>query len=273
MVVDPTTGEIWPDESDDEMFSDGGLNAARLASEEVIDFNTLKEAEDAIFSLEEYNGSVKLRQVQILNAIQDNELYRERVNTKTGQPFSSMEEYYPEFLRSIASISRDAPRTLKSWRTRWLIYVRELGRQPEDLLKYGSHYEVMVPAAARDPRTLELSGEDEPLPTGGKRLNAISFNDFVKSIEKRVDDSRENPGVDELRWKVAQTVEEVREILGTENDEVTFEYAAEWVGDKAVRWKNIVIWYNSVPYKLGDTIPYKVFELMSKGAKTVGLGE
>lgn len=256
-MIDPNTGEIENDSQ--QAFSP-------------VYFKEIAEAEDALFGLEETGGEFRLRQVQILNAIRDGELFKQKINPKTNKHFNSMEEYYPLLLHSLSSYSTDAPRTLKSWMSRWRIFVEQLDRNPESLLEYGSHYEVMLPLAARNPKTLELSQQDEPIEeTGGKKLSQDNFTEFVTDIERRINEMRANPGVDELSWKVRQTKEMVQDVLGKTETDVRQEWTAAWAGQNTVRLEKLVIWHNGRPYKLGDLVPYDVFLTLTKGHTVVGI--
>lgn len=277
--TDPDTGEI-------DLFGDavlpesteGPLRGEIISSETHPSYADLDAAESAFYDTLDAGESLRISQMRILDAIRGQELYRQKTRPKTGLPYGSMEEYVGDLIKSTAAFSGEAPRTLKSWMTRWEIFVKQLDWQPQDLLDMGAHAEVMLPVAARSRTTLALSPANEPLEGGeGKRLGQEEFTRFAEEIRTRVREKQANPGVDELSWKVSDTKERVKEILGTTTEKSHLEVNASWKGTARVSLDAVVFWVGdgdtARQYKIGDTMPVADFQKLFGSAQVNGLGE
>ncbi|HEV7236246.1 MAG TPA: hypothetical protein VGN15_08705 [Ktedonobacteraceae bacterium] len=232
-------------------------------------YSSLDDAEKSIYELLDQGEHLRLQQVRILLAIRDQQLYRERIDMTTGQPFVSFDAYIKKFISSSASFSGDAPRTLRSWLSRYLVYVDGLSLAEDVLVEMGSHFEVALPLAAKD-RRCQLLEDDEELPTGGMRLGAKEFEKFVGDIQQKVKDYRDNPDIPEMRWTVKDTKAAVEEIMGTADSKVNFELDATLVGEN-VKWNGIVAFVGDIQYRPGDAIPLAMWAALSKGHKVVGI--
>lgn len=270
MNVDPVTGEILS------LPAEGPVTGEVLTQDEYPSFASLDDAEDALYGLMEQGESLRVSQMRVLDAIREQQLYTERANPKTGEPFGSMEEYIPYLIKSTVAFGTTAPRTIKNWLTCWRVYHGQLGYDPDTLVQNISHAEVLLPAAARSTKTLALSPEDEPLDTGGKKLGRPQFERLVEEIFQKVQDQIANPGVDELKWPVSETRKRVQEILGRTEEKVNYEFTAHFRGDKVVL-DGFSVWVgvddDAQNYQIGDAIPRHVFERIVGSHKVVGLGE
>lgn len=278
-IVDPVTGEIDPgppDWTSLELPAEGTPVAEIISHTEHPSFASLDDAEEALYDLEGQGESLRIQQIRVLNAIREQQLYRERENPKTGQPFASMEDYVPYLIKSLGAWSQTAPRTLKSWVSRYRIFVEQLGWDHQDLLDMGAHTELLLPLAARSAKTLALSPEDEPQDNGGRKLGRAEFERVSDDIKARVEKSLANPSVPELRWTTADTKQVVQEILGTTKEKVNFQFDCSWRGDKVVI-ESISIWVgeddDAEQYRIGDVIQKSLFERVAGSAKVVGLGD
>jgi hypothetical protein len=268
--IDPVTGEIIDAGEAQTAFPVQTMEI--LDKDDIVSFQSIDAAEQALSDLMEEGESLKIRQAEILIAIRDGDLYKQKMNPLTEKPYRSMEEYLKHLCKSAIGFSADAPRTLKSSMTKVQVYKEQLGRTGADILDMNSHYEVLLPAAARNKTTMELTEQDVPLVTGGTQLGRQSFEGLVVEIEGKVQDARLNPDVPEKAWSVARTRERVREILGKEDTAVNFEGTASLVGD-LVHWTDLTIHVGDRQYKIGDKMPLEMFKRFAGGWKINGLPE
>jgi len=253
-VLDTETGEITP--------------KVTFSTEQ--SYPTLEVAESHLFSLVEQGESLRLAQTRVLISIRDQQLYRERTDPKTGQGFASFEAYIKALASATAAFASDAPRTLKSWISRYLVYVDGLEMREEELVELGSHLEILLPAAART-RSCQLVEDDEELPTGGVRLGKEAFHRLTNDVAEKVRECRNNPDVDELKWGTKDTRELVKQMMGVETIESNLEFTAEPVGDDRVKFTGFVAFVDDIQYRLGDVIPLHDFIAFTKGHKVVGI--
>jgi len=262
-VLDRETGEI---------FSSTAPASGDIVPWDDHSYSSLEDAETSIYALLEQGEHLRLQQTKILLAIQRQELFRERVDVKTGQPYSSFDTYIKGFLGSAAGFSNDSPRTLRSWLSRYLVFVEDLNLPEESLIEMGSHFEVLITAAAKS-RQCELLEQNEDLPTGGARLGRSEFQSLTQEIMQCVEQSRANPDVPELHWTIRDTRDRVAEILGNADEKANFELTGTPVGDDKVHWDSVVGWVDDLQYRVGDTMPLHVWTALTKGHKAVGVEE
>jgi len=232
-------------------------------------YSSLDDAEKSIYELLDQGEHLRLQQVRILLAIRDQQLYRERIDVATGQSFNSFDAYIKKLISSSASFSGDAPRTLRSWLSRYLVYVEGLSLAEGVLVDMGSHLEVALPLAAKD-RKCQLLDENEDIETGGVRLGRAEFQKFVEDIQQKVQDYRDNPEIPEMRWTVRQTKDAVEELMGTADSKVNFELDAALVGEN-VKWLGVVAWVGDIQYRPGNLVPLSVWPMLAKGCKVTGI--
>lgn len=250
LQVDPQTGEIVDD----------------------LSFSTLEDAENVFYSLMEQSEALWIRKTKVLVAIRDQQLYRERQDPKTGEPYASFEAYLKGIVHSVAAFDSVAPRTLKLWMASYLILCEQLGFGTDDLMELGTHAHVMQPLAARG-RGYQLLETNEETPTGGTRLGRGEFNKFAQRILDNVKTSRENPDVPELQWRVADTQAEVQALLNTAAQKVNLVLDAVLVGKDKVRIDGVTWFLDDLPYHPGEVLDLPVFLAIAKGARVEGLPE
>jgi hypothetical protein len=277
--IDPDTGEFLLGYQDEQApaLSGGGPVVGEIIQGDLVSFADLDEAETAFYDCMDRGESLVIQQMKILDAIREQRLFESRTRPKTGKPYGSMEEYLPDLIKTTAAFSTTAPRTLKQKLTCWRIYVQQMEKDPQWLLDMGSHAEVLLPVAARSHTTLALSPADEPLDVGGTRLGRENFERLVEEIWSKVETAQQNPGVDEVAWKVSQTRERVKEILGTSDEKARLSYQASFKGTSRITLEDLTFWVGDGPdarhYKIGDAIPLADFQKIAGSSEVTGLGE
>ena len=182
-----------------------------------------------------------------------------------------MEEYYKAISEELKAISGSKVRSIRSWMTKYRIYVQQLDK-PEDWLRLmGSHAELLLPVAARHVPTCQLLDETQQTPSG-KHLGRKEFCRVVDDIEERVRLARTT----DYNWTVHDTKRVVEEILGNAGIKVSKKYTARWVGDK-VKIDEVTYFVedgeDQFIYEPGDIIPLEHFERIVGGGSVEGLGE
>jgi len=244
-----------------------------LSEDTIPAYRSIEEAEDALYDMMAKGEALRIQQVQVLARIRDQRLYEQKLNGATNKPYTSMESYLKDLCKSTASFASDAPRTLKSWMTRWEIYNQQLGIDADVLLEMGAHFEILLPVAARERTTMELTEGNVPQLSGGMKLGKSGFEQLTHEIMEKVREARNNPGVDEVAWGVKDTRERVREILGQDNHAVTISFGAAMLPGDKIKMTDVTFWHQKIPYKVGDTIPLEVFKKIVGNATVEGLGD
>jgi hypothetical protein len=230
-------------------------------------YASLEDAERALFASIDQETDQRLRQIQILLDIQERQLYRQRLDEETNEPFETMHGYMKAVEAQLAAVSGSKFRSLLNWMTKWRVYVLQMGRSGEWLKVMGTHAELLLPAAARHVPTSTLQEEDQVTKTG-RRLGLEHFTALVEEIEQHVAESKAG----HYEWTLEDTRSRVSELLGKETLTARCEINAHWVGDD-VRLDRVGWWLDEFHYNPGDIVPLDHFRQIAKSAKVEGLGE
>lgn len=245
-----------------------GVDAVVYPADSPDAFYTLDSAEDELFQAVEREGDVKLYQVKLLLTIKERELYRQRLNEETGKPFESMEAYLKSIVPRLKAVSGSKVRSLKSWMTRYRIYVLQLDKPEPWLRAMGTHGEILLKAAARHVPTCTLLEEDI-VGEHGRKLGRKGFESLVAEIEARL--AEVDPDYPESSWTVADTEARVREIVGGSDSRARISIQAHFVGRK-IRLDLLTFWVDDAAYHVGDVIDEDHFRRITKGFAVDGLG-
>lgn len=254
MLIDQATGEIIE-----------GID-------EPLTFNTIEEAENALFKIADEEEHAKIRQIKIIMAIQNQKLYQQKPNEETGQPFKTMNEYWPTLIRQLQQITGGKKRSLQSWLAKYDVYCLQMDKDENWLIRLGSHAEYLLPLAARDNVTRQLKYEDEETFWGGIRYGRVRFEEAADYIANKVFESDQQP---ELTWDVQATKEYVAEILGKPEDDRAKEVIDAHYAGNDVKIDRLNIWIGDYKYEFngGPIMPMDHFKTYTKNKQVEGLGE
>lgn len=158
-------------------------------------YPNLKTATAALFELLENTESGKLRAARIVQAIKQQELYREL-------DFGSFNAFLPELLRMTEAVGWGSARTIRGYLAFVEVYLDGLELEGEEALAAVTHLQLLLRLADRDRKTGELRADPEK---EGK-LGAVQFEAVVKVVTALV-----NAPVETQRTGLGS--EETRELL------------------------------------------------------------
>lgn len=237
-------------------------------------FASLEEAELSLFDSLDREEKSKLDQVIAILEIKRGQLYKERIDPDTGDPFAYFEDYLASIEPELERRGVGKMSSIKKWIASYRVICEQLGFSQDYFLSLGAHGKEVMPAANLEKLDSVLSDEEKPMPGGGRKLGAIEFKEFVEEIHQRVE--MQSPGFPELAWKVSDTRDRVHEIVGSP-ESVSWEWKVTPAGAFVnIQEASVFIgsdgvgkWYH---FYTKEAVPLSDFKLFAKG-KIIGLDE
>lgn len=237
-------------------------------------FTTLEDAETALFTSLDREEKSKIDQVVAILDIKRNRLYRERIDPDTGDPYAFFEDYLKSIEPELERRGVGKSSSIKKWISCYRVFCEQLGFSKDYMLELGAHGKELLVAANLERFDSELSYEEKPTPQGGRKLGHKEFKVLVEDIHGRV--VGQVPGVDEVAWKVSDTRDTVREIVGSA-EKVSWEWkvapagafvnileASVFIGSEGIG--------NIYHFRPVEPVPLEHFKLFAKG-KIIGLDD
>lgn len=145
--------------------------------------------------------------------IRKDELFRAAVDEKTGKAIKTWEAYVRRFSKRLRPrLSSGSVSTIKAWVTKFEVYDEQLGYDEKWLQDMGSHANILLRAANLSVKGRQLDEEDRALPNNGVKLGRRAF----KGLCDRIYENVTNSSGPEDEWGVADTLDEVNKLLGSE---------------------------------------------------------
>jgi hypothetical protein len=167
-------------------------------------YETLTEAHEALDKAQYGVGYVKLEVGKIVRAIRAGKLYTQHMNSQTGQPCATLDEYLKDRNEDLKRISGLGARSIRRLLKSLIVYCDELSLSEEWLLDMGEHANELI-ELAHVGRDLSLQDDDKATPGGGTYLGRYNFLAEATAIAEAVAQGA---------WKIKDTRELVADRLG-----------------------------------------------------------